>query len=117
MIAAHVVVGSNARARGAALRGLVTSREGRWAVFACALPDTAFDERITVRVAPAGCACCVGLVAFRVALVRLLRETRPDALAVELVADDHTERVLATLAEESFARVLRVESITRTDAT
>jgi hypothetical protein len=50
----------------------------------------------------AGCICCVGYVPMRVALVRLLRQSRPDALLV-LVADGmHLDRVRAQLSDPGF---------------
>lgn len=53
----------------------------------------------------AGCPCCVGQVALRVTLTRLLRAHRPTRLLLLLAAADHAERVRRMLAEE-FASVL-----------
>ena len=67
---------------------------------------------LTVRPLPPGCACCVGNVVFRVTLMRLLRELRPDRLIVTLAADDHVERALELLRDE-FVGVLTLAKVVR----
>ena len=49
-----------------------------------------------------GCPCCLGQVPLRVALVRLVRAVRPDALLLLLSGGDHAERVRALLADGSL---------------
>jgi len=50
----------------------------------------------------AGCPCCTGRVAVRVALVRLLRESQPRRLFIELPQSDHLRAVLSALGEEGL---------------
>lgn len=54
------------------------------------------DNVEVVRLA-AGCVCCIGQVALRVALVRALRTHRPDAVLLLLASADHLPRVRALL--------------------
>lgn len=115
---AHVVLGRDAAARRAAIARIVAAHPVRWAVLLGAgfaqfdtNANADSDRDVTVRTAPAGCACCIGLVAFRVALVALLREVRPERIAIELAQDEHSERVLATLADPGFD--LSIEAIER----
>jgi hypothetical protein len=63
--------------------------------------------------APGGCACCIGSVAFRVFLTRQLRLCAPKRLILELVASDHTERIIAMLSDEWFSKVLTIQTIER----
>ncbi len=59
--------------------------EGGFADFT--VPDRVVVERI------AGCPCCVGQVALRVTVARLLRRHRPQHLLLLLSSADHVERV------------------------
>lgn len=91
--------------------------EQRWAVLACprpfGLPTLAADRLrgVTLRMAPAGCACCVGTVTFRVALVQLLRDVRPDHLVVEVAPRNHANRTISALADADYVRGLRVVGV------
>ncbi|HQR19909.1 MAG TPA: hypothetical protein PLE54_04255 [Burkholderiaceae bacterium] len=57
---------------------------------------------VTVERLAGGCPCCLGQVPLRVALVRLVRAVRPDALLLLLSQGDHAERVRALLADGSL---------------
>ncbi|MEO7403120.1 MAG: GTP-binding protein, partial [Burkholderiales bacterium] len=94
-----IIVGGTAAERGAAIERLRLER--------------AATEPATVFGAPAGCLCCVGLVTFRVALTRLLREERPGRLIIELDGSDHADRTLAMLRGEWFSKALRIERVER----
>jgi len=72
-------------------------------------PDLATSAE--VRRAINACACCVGAVMFRVALVRWLREVRPTALAIELLPGWHIEGFAAMLRGEAYAALVRVERV------
>jgi len=50
----------------------------------------------------AGCVCCLGQVPLRVALTRMVRSVRPDAVLLVLWHGDHLERVRALLADGSL---------------
>lgn len=54
-----------------------------------------------VRLAP-GCVCCVGQLPLRVALVRLLRQHRPQHLFLLLADAGHLARVRAMLADPAL---------------
>jgi energy-coupling factor transporter ATP-binding protein EcfA2 len=58
-----------------------------------------------------GCVCCTAQVALRVALTRLLRETRPARLFVELDAASHTSQALKTLRNPWFAPIVAIEAV------
>lgn len=64
--------------------------------------------QVIIRTAPPGCACCVGNVPFRVALTRLMRGERPDALIVELGALDHLDQVRDMFADPWFSQAIRL---------
>jgi hypothetical protein len=64
----------------------------------------------------AGCPCCIGQVALRVTLTRLLRAHRLTRLLLLLGAADHAQRVRRMLGDEPFASVVRLaESAHGTD--
>jgi G3E family GTPase len=78
------------------------------------------NDRGTVRIGPGdgvsvaevgGCVCCTAQIALRVALTRLLRETRPARLFVELDAASHTGQALKTLRNPWLASVLAIEAV------
>lgn len=58
-----------------------------------------------LRLAP-GCVCCVGQVPLRVALVRLVRQHRPQQLLLLLARGSHLDRVRALLAEPGLGLTL-----------
>jgi G3E family GTPase len=66
---------------------------------------------VAVAEAEPGCVCCVGQVGLRVALTRLLRDSRPERLYVELTEPSHLGAALKTLGNPWLAPVIRVESV------
>jgi len=55
------------------------------------------------------CPCCLGQLPLRVALVRLVRSQRPDAVLLLLNAAEHADRVRALLADGSLGVRFLVE--------
>lgn len=53
-----------------------------------------------------GCACCVGQLALRVTVARVLRRERPDALILELAPGTHRDAVERLLRSGSFSGLL-----------
>jgi len=76
--------------------------EGTFAVLTA--PASVVVERIA-----AGCVCCVGQIAMRVTLTRLLRAHRPKRLLLLLASGEHIDRVRRMLGDEQFATVLRLQ--------
>ncbi|MGE5339733.1 MAG: hypothetical protein ACM3PU_18045 [Gemmatimonadota bacterium] len=74
--------------------------EGVFADFT--VPERVVVERI------AGCPCCVGQVALRVAVTRLLRRHRPQRLLLLLSSADHAERVRHLLGDGDLAAAVRL---------
>ena len=115
----EVVVGRGAPARRTRIESMVRARpqDRHWAVLysSAAYLDVVGDPGLTVRSSGAGCACCIGQVAFRVALTRLLRDLKPDRVLIELPADEHLQRTLALLRDEWFVAVIAVEAIIDAD--
>ena len=56
----------------------------------------------------AGCPCCSGFVALRVALARVLREHRPDQTLVLVAAPCHVDQVAERLAAFPFGAPLKI---------
>ncbi len=52
-----------------------------------------------------GCPCCLGAVPLRVALTRLLRQSRPRALLVLLASPEHLPRLRAQIEGGAFGAV------------
>ena len=57
----------------------------------------------------AGCACCVGQVPMRVALVRTLRAARPESLLILVSDDNHLGRLRSLLADGSMGVQLEIQ--------
>ena len=55
------------------------------------------------------CACCLGQLPLRVAIVRLMRSRRPEALLLLLAGPEHADRVRALLADGSLGIRFDVE--------
>jgi hypothetical protein len=64
-------------------------------------PLTAPDDVPLVRLF-AGCVCCVGHVALRVTLTRLLRVNPPDELLLLIADDAHLDRVKSLVTDGSL---------------
>jgi hypothetical protein len=60
----------------------------------------------------AGCVCCVGQIALRVTLTRVLRQHRPTQLLLLLASGEHIDRVRRMLLEDQFATVLQFSEST-----
>jgi hypothetical protein len=95
----HVVIGAPSETR-ALVERLVAARP-EWA-----------------RLAPAGCPCCVGRVETQYALTRLLRDTRPAGVLLELADARHLAPLRRALGEWPLAAYVefgRVLSVPRDD--
>jgi hypothetical protein len=60
-------------------------------------------EDLAISMLGPGCPCCLGLVPMRVALVRLLRQHRPQHVLLVLAGEAHLDRVRALLADPALA--------------
>jgi len=75
----------------------------RWAVLVNEFGEIGIDgatlsrDGLAVREIPGGCICCTAGVALQVALVRLLREVRPDRLLIEPTGLAHPASVIDAL--------------------
>lgn len=114
-IPTHVVHGGTAADRAVAIERLIAAcpRDGLVSVFrpeplALDAGKRLLDDHVVVRRAPTGCPCCIGSVAFRIALVQSLRTDRPARLIIEFAPASHTESLDQVLASASFAGVLNV---------
>lgn len=116
--ATELIIGSTRQARLMRIEEALKGRAmcERWAVLitSAGLVDLPAPNGVVVRKVTGGCACCIGSVVFRVALTKLLREARCDRLLIELSADDHTERAIAMLRDEWFAKAIALKAIVRT---
>lgn len=63
---------------------------------------------IVIQQAMIGCPCCTSTVLFRIALVKLLRTSRPARLIIDLGAGDHVAVLEMQLKGESLGRVVRI---------
>ena len=90
-----------------ALRHLLAQNQGdeRWAVLVNEFGEVGIDGAalddgtLAVQEVPGGCICCSAGLALRVALVRLLRDVRPDRLLIEPTGLAHPANVLDTLRQ------------------
>lgn len=77
--------------------------DGRWAVLVNEFGETGIDGAVmdagglTVREVPGGCICCSAGLELKVALVRLLREVKPERLLVEPTGLARPAAILDTL--------------------
>ena len=62
---------------------------------------------VVIEQVAAGCVCCVGQIALRVTLTRVLRKHRPTQLLLLLASGEHIDRVRLMLQEDQFATVLQ----------
>lgn len=69
---------------------------------------THFGPHVTLKTAPIGCLCCTAGVMFRVALLGLLRMSKPARLLVDLGPGTHVATLEAQLRGASLARAVRV---------
>ena len=102
MIPVHVL-GREARA-GFAQRLHARPADERWTLIIEGLwwpPDAPGDPALDVQHI-AGCACCTGSLAMRVALSRAIRQVRPTRLFVLTASEAHHGRVLDLLADVQY---------------
>jgi G3E family GTPase len=99
----------------ALLERLLAERPPRqtWAALVSARGAPRPDQARGVAIArlDGGCVCCTGQVALRVALTRLLRESRPARLFIELDATSHLREALTLLRGPWLAPVLAIEAV------
>jgi G3E family GTPase len=85
----------------------------RRAVLLTEVGAASLDPRrnVTVAAAEPGCICCVGQVSLRIALTRLLRESMPARLYLELGEPAHLGASLRTLRNPWLAPVLTLVEV------
>ena len=91
--------------------------DGRWAVLVNEFGEIGIDGAILaeggliVEEVPGGCICCSAGLALRVALVRLLREVRPDRLLIEPTGLAHPAAVIDTLRTPGLGQAVDVRAV------
>lgn len=107
-----IITGRTLQARTCAMAALLQRKPdgARWALLTQPRlqPIEPGGPEVSIHTAPSGCACCVGNVPFRVALTRLMRGARPNALIVELGALDHIDRVRQMFADPWFSQAIKL---------
>lgn len=89
----------------------------RWTVMAGDLGEDMLDPGefaplgIAVRGAAYGCPCCLGNLPLRVKLGRLLRETAPDRLLLELPPGTHLEAAVALFRDPLLAPAITLQAV------
>jgi G3E family GTPase len=113
-IAAHLIIGFPGAGKTTLLRALLAQRprKERWALLLNAAGgiDNDDGDGVAVRHISGGCACCSARVAFRVALVQLLRTARPQRLWIELAGTGDPAGIHAVLGESSIERAVTLSS-------
>lgn len=66
---------------------------------------------LVVREIDAGCLCCVGAVALRVALTRIVREVRPDRLILEAPGLAHARRIVRAFDDYWLAQSVKLDDV------
>jgi G3E family GTPase len=104
-VATHLITGFPGAGKTTLLRALLAQRPRteRWAVLLNAAGGVADADGVSVRQISDGCACCSARVAFRTALVQLLRAARPQRLLIELAGTGDPAGVETVLNETSIA--------------
>jgi G3E family GTPase len=107
-----LLIGPTGAGKTTLIRRLLLERPAseRWAVLLNEQGRAKLESTPGVFVAqvPGGCVCCTAQVELRVALTRLLRESRPARLFIELAAASHVENVLRMLHGPWLAPVLQL---------
>jgi G3E family GTPase len=110
-VATHLITGFPGAGKTTLLRAMVAlrPRTERWALLLNAAGGIADSDGVSVRQISDGCACCSARVAFRTALVQLLRAARPQRLLIELAGTGDPAGIKTVLNEASIesAAVLR----------
>ena len=114
-VPAHLITGFLSAGKTTAIRNLLAQRPpgARWAVLIndfgkASLDDVVRDSDggIVARVVSGGCICCTARVELRTALVRLLREARPQRLLIELSSAGRPSAILDVLREKGIAEAI-----------
>lgn len=100
----HLVIGAPGSGKSALIARLLSERPA-WIGF---VNTQIVPELDSLRVAPRGCPCCTARVALQVALVRALRELRPQRALIEIDDPEHATRVLQVLGELPFSQAVSV---------
>ncbi|MEN0062090.1 MAG: GTP-binding protein [Myxococcota bacterium] len=92
--------------------------DGRWAVLVNEFGKVGIDgailedhDGLTVAEVAGGCICCSAGLALRTALVRLLREVRPDRLLIEPTGLAHPATVIDTLRSPGLREAVTVNAV------
>ncbi len=107
-VATHLITGFPGAGKTTLLRTLLSQRPRaeHWALLLNATGGIADADGISVRQIADGCACCSARVAFRTALVQLLRAARPQRLLIELSGTGDPAGVKTVLNEASIERAV-----------
>lgn len=118
-IPTHVISGTLGAGKTSVLRSLMAQRPHgeRWAVLINEFGDIGLDsalldgdqEGVSFTEVAGGCVCCVNGVPFQVALVQLLRKTKPDRLFIEPSGLGHPVQLLEQLRDVPWLDVLAVQ--------
>jgi G3E family GTPase len=88
---------------------VTTAAERRAVVFESPFVEVQVPEDVSVVRLGGACACCLGQLPLRVAIVRLMRSQRPEAVLLLLTGAGHADRVRALLADGSLGIRFDVE--------
>ena len=86
-----------------------TMSERRAVVFESPFDEVHVPDDVPVVRLGGACACCLGQLPLRVAIVRLMRSQRPAAVLLLLSGPEHANRVRALLADGSLGICFDVE--------
>lgn len=120
-IPTHVISGALGAGKTSVLRSLLAQRPSteRWAILINEFGDIGLDsalldgdqEGVSFTEVAGGCVCCVNGVPFQVALVQLLRKTKPDRLFIEPSGLGHPLQLLQQLRDVPWLDVLAVQPL------
>ena len=111
-VATHLISGFPGAGKTTLLRALLAQRPRaeHWALLLNASGGIADADGISVRQITDGCACCSARVAFRTALVQLLRTARPQRLFIELAGTGDPAGLKTVLDEASIQSAVALRS-------
>ena len=111
-VATHLITGFPGAGKTTLLRALLSHRprEAHWALLLNAAGGIDDADGVSVRQITDGCACCSARVAFRTALVQLLRAARPQRLLIELAGSGDPAGVKTVLNEAAIERAVVLHS-------
>jgi G3E family GTPase len=107
-VATHLIAGFPGAGKTTLLRALLSQRpsEEHWALLLNAAGGVDNADGVSVRQITDGCACCSARVAFRTALVQLLRAARPQRLLIELSGTGDPAGAKTVLNEAAVERAV-----------